>query len=258
MKLDFAAISDPGLVRSNNEDAYLTLPEKGLFVVADGMGGHNAGEVASALAVKALKEDAAKLPLIGLKVSWWRRLFSRRKEFDPVNFLHQVIHRANRNIYETAQTSPDTKGMGTTVAAMLRTDEAMLTAHVGDSRIYRLRDGRLDQLTQDHSLAQELVRKGVLTPEEAMYSAPSNVLTRALGVHEEVQEEISYHSLEPGDMILLGSDGLSNMVEDDEMAEILSQKGLPLRSKVQGLIEAALKHGGEDNVTAVVVHFSEG
>jgi protein phosphatase len=258
MKQDFAVISDPGLVRANNEDAYLTMPEVGLFAVADGMGGHNAGEVASALAVKMLREDAARLPVIGLKIRWWRRLFRRRPPaFDPVAFLHQAVARANRAIFEAAQASPETKGMGTTVAAMLRTDQAILTAHVGDSRIYRFRDGRLSQLTQDHSLAQELVRKGVLSPEEAMYSAPSNVLTRALGVRPEVQEEIAYHSLEPGDLILLGSDGLSNMVEEDEMLQILARKGAPVREKARNLIAAALKGGGEDNVTAVVVQFAD-
>ncbi|MBW2091210.1 MAG: Stp1/IreP family PP2C-type Ser/Thr phosphatase [Deltaproteobacteria bacterium] len=256
MKIDYAGQSDVGLVRENNEDAFLTLPERGLFAVADGMGGHKSGEVASAMAVAALSEGASDLPLLNAKIPWWRRLFRRRQDFDPIRFLHDTLARANAEIYEAAQASPENKGMGTTVAVVLKAGEAIVTAHVGDSRIYRLRESKFTQLTQDHSLATELVRQGVLTPEEALYSAPKNILTRALGVREDVTEEIIYHSLEPGDLFLIGSDGLTSMVEEEDIARIIARKNSSIEKKVEDLITAANEAGGEDNVTVVLVKFS--
>ncbi|MBW1710846.1 MAG: Stp1/IreP family PP2C-type Ser/Thr phosphatase [Deltaproteobacteria bacterium] len=256
MQIDYAGQSDPGLVRDNNEDSFLTLPEVGFFAVADGMGGHNSGEVASAMAVETLSEDASDLPRLKAKVPWWRRIFRRRQAFNPVSFLHDTITRANNKIFEAAQSCPEKKGMGTTVAIVLTAGEAVVTAHVGDSRIYRLRESKLTQLTQDHSLATELVRQGVLSPEEALYSAPKNILTRALGVREEVTEEIIYHSLESGDMLLIGSDGLTNMVEDEDIARIIVRKNSSVSQKVEDLVAAALEAGGEDNVTVVLIKFS--
>ncbi|MBW2087284.1 MAG: serine/threonine-protein phosphatase [Deltaproteobacteria bacterium] len=170
--------------------------------------------------------------------------------------MSEVVTRANAEIYKAAQSSPENKGMGTTLALTLKAGDAIVTAHVGDSRIYRLRENKLTQLTQDHSLATELIRQGVLTPEEALYSAPKNILTRALGVREEVSEEIIYHSLESGDLILIGSDGLTNMVEDEDIARIIARKNFSIQQKVEDLIAAANEAGGEDNVTVVLVKFS--
>ena len=236
MKIQYAALTDPGRIRDNNEDNFLTLPEQGLFLVADGMGGHNAGEVASRLAVETVTEEAARLPALNAKVSWWRRLFFKEKNtFNPVEWLHHTILKANSRIWDAAQAAEEKKGMGTTLALILRREQALLTAHVGDSRVYRFRKKKLSQLTQDHSLAQELVRQGVMTEEEALYSAPSNVLTRALGVRENVAEDIIYHSVESGDLFLLCSDGLYNMVDDDEMQNILRQN-LPIKDTTTTLL----------------------
>lgn len=255
MKMEYAAKSDPGMVRKNNEDNMLVLPEVGLFVVADGMGGHASGEIASKIAVETIKEEAAVIPKLGARRSFWKWLFGRKQTFNAMEFLKKTVKLANSRIYREAQKTPENHGMGTTVAAAIKTEEALLTAHVGDSRIYRLRDSKLTQLTSDHSLAAELVRQGVLTPEEALYSTPKNILTRALGVKEEVAEEIIYHSIEPGDMLLLGSDGLTNMVEDEDLARIISRKNKTIEEKVDDLVDTANKAGGDDNVTVVLVAF---
>jgi len=256
MKIQHAALSDPGKKRENNEDNYLALPDKGLFMVADGMGGHNAGELASATAVKTVAQQAERLPALEIRRSWWRRFFKRSKtNFNPVEWLHQSLAEANAQIYQAAQGADDKKGMGTTVAVILTREQALLTAHVGDSRVYRFRDRRLSPLTQDHSLAQELVRQGVMTEAEALYSAPSNVLTRALGVRNTVAEDIIYHSVEPGDVFLLCSDGLYNMIDDDDIIRIISQDRSSLEDKTRQLVEASNQAGGEDNITVILVLF---
>ena len=256
MKIDYAATTHPGQKRTNNEDSYLILADQGLFLVCDGMGGHNAGEVASAIAVSTVTEQAERLPSLNHHVSWWRRLFSSRSDdFNPVEWLHDTVTKANDRIYKAAQENPNRKGMGTTLALVLKRDQALLTAHVGDSRVYRLRHRKLTQLTQDHSLAQELVRQGVMTEEEALYSAPSNVLTRALGVRESVQEDIIYHSVEAGDLFLICSDGLYNMVDDDDIVQIIKKDGTPLNEMSDSLVHMANQAGGTDNITVVLARF---
>lgn len=256
--VEYAAKTHPGIKRESNEDNYLMLPEQGLFLVADGMGGHNAGEVASAVAVEILTEEATRLPALNASRSWWRRLFHREKNtFNPVEWLHNAVVKANDRIYKAAQSTEGRKGMGTTMALILKREgPSLLTAHVGDSRVYRFRQGRLTQLTQDHSLAQELVRQGVMTEEEALFSAPSNVLTRALGVKATVVEDIIYHSVESGDIFLVCSDGLYNMVDEDEMVDILANDSFStLDGKVNRLVDAACEAGGADNVTVILAYF---
>ena len=255
MKIQYAAITDPGMVRGNNEDNYLVLPDQGLFIVADGMGGHNAGEVASQIAVDTLAQEAEHLPALNARLPWWKRIFSRPAPFNPVQWLHDAITQANARIFQAAQESEGKKGMGTTIVLILKRELALLTAHVGDSRVYRIRKKKLSQLTKDHSLAEELVRQGVLTEEEALYSAPSNVLTRALGVREQVNEEIIYHSVEPGDVFLLCSDGLYNMVDEDVMARIVSTGDMSLEEKTAKLVAEANEQGGKDNITVVLAAF---
>ncbi|MFH1092235.1 MAG: Stp1/IreP family PP2C-type Ser/Thr phosphatase [Pseudomonadota bacterium] len=256
MKVQYAAKTHPGRKRDNNEDNLLVLPEQGLFLVADGMGGHNAGEVASAIAVDTVSQAAAELPALEAKIPWWKRLFGRAKNtFNPVEWLHNTIVQANERIYRSAQASKQKKGMGTTLAMILKRDQALLTAHVGDSRVYRFRQNKLTQLTQDHSLAQELVRQGVMTEAEALYAAPSNVLTRALGVREMVQEDIIYHSVESGDIFLLCSDGLYNMVDDDDISKIINNQGQSLEDTAKKLIDSANEAGGTDNITVVLANF---
>lgn len=257
MKIRYAALTDTGKVRDNNEDNYLALPEHGLFVVADGMGGHNAGEVASKMAVETIAEEAQHLPALNTKIPFLKRLLGHKENFNPVQWLHDSIIRANERIYKTAQASKGKKGMGTTLVLVLKREQALLTAHVGDSRAYRYRKKQLAQLTKDHSLAEEMVRQGLLTEEEALYSAPSNVLTRALGVRQDVSEEIIYHSVEPGDLFLLCSDGLYNMVEEEEMLRIFSKTKLSLEEKIAHLVGEANQQGGKDNITAILASFSE-
>ena len=220
------------------------------------MGGHNAGEVASAMAVETVTKEAYGLPALNQKPSWWSRLlFKSSQPLNPVEWLHNTVTKANAQIYEAAQSSEERHGMGTTLALILKREQALLTAHVGDSRVYRIRGSELIQLTQDHSLAQELVRQGVMTEEEALYSAPSNVLTRALGVKAKVTEDIIYHSVEPGDLFLLCSDGLYNMVDEDEMVRIVVRGDLDLQEKAHELVEAANNAGGTDNITVLLVRF---
>ncbi|MFH1136377.1 MAG: Stp1/IreP family PP2C-type Ser/Thr phosphatase [Pseudomonadota bacterium] len=256
MKFHYAALTDPGMKRDNNEDNCLVIPEQGLFVVSDGMGGHNAGEVASQLALDAVKEEAEKFPVPSSSRPWWKRIFFKPKNtFNPVEWIHQAVRNANSVILREARADPGKKGMGATLALVLKRDEALLTAHVGDSRVYRFRRGRLEQLTQDHSLAQELVRQGIMTEEEAMYSAPSNVLTRALGVRETVQEDIIYHSVEKGDSFLLCSDGLYNMLDDDDLVKVLGDARLSIQDKARRLVDQANENGGDDNITVVLAYF---
>lgn len=256
MKILYAAKSDPGKKRDNNEDNLLVLPDQGLFLVADGMGGHNAGEVASAMVVETVTREAAKLPAVHSKQSWWRRLFFRSKpNFNPVEWLHNTIALANERIWGAAQSQSGKKGMGTTVAMILKREQALLTAHVGDSRVYRIRNNQILQLTQDHSLAQELVRQGVMTEEEALYSAPNNVLTRALGVRDKVAEDIIYHSVESGDIFLLCSDGLYNMIDEEDMVRIIKENSA-LDIKASKLIAEANTAGGGDNITVVLAQFT--
>lgn len=257
MEIQYGALTDPGMVRDNNEDGFLTLPDHGLFVVCDGMGGHNAGEVASAMAIETVAKEATHLPALNARISWWRRLFRRKNPpFNPVSWLHNTIVQANATIHQAAQSTPDKKGMGTTLALILKREQALLTAHVGDSRVYRLRKSRLTQLTQDHSLAEELVRRGVMSPEEALYAAPSNVLTRALGVRSQVEEDIIYHSVEPGDLFLLCSDGLYNMVDEGDMARIMSSTDLSLQDRAAKMVASANEGGGKDNITVILALFS--
>lgn len=256
MQIQYSAKSDPGQVRDHNEDAFLALPDYGFFAVADGMGGHNAGEVASAMALETLGREAEeRLPNLARRPGWFKRLVTRPKRVEPRSFLSRAVKKANAEIFAAAQASPEKKGMGTTLVIVMQYGEALLTAHVGDSRVYRLRDSKLTQLTLDHSLASELVRQGVLTPEEALYSTPRNVLTRALGVKAGVEEEVVYHSLEPGDMLLLCSDGLTTMVEDEDLARVIANSKHTLDERVDDLVNLANAAGGEDNITAVLVRF---
>ena len=256
MAIQYAARTDPGRKRSNNEDNYYALPDHGLFLVCDGMGGHNAGEVASAMAIDTVAQEAKRLPPLNENISWWRRLFHSKDEgFNPVEWLHNTVARSNDLIHKAAQANAERKGMGTTLVLILKREQALLTAHVGDSRVYRYRRKQLSQLTQDHSLAQELVRQGVMTEEEALYSAPSNVLTRALGVRPRVEEDIIYHSIEPGDLFLLCSDGLYNMVDDDEIVAVIRHEQSPLQARCDTLVQKANEAGGADNITTLLASF---
>jgi serine/threonine protein phosphatase PrpC len=227
-----AVVTDTGRRRLGNEDAFIREPP--LFAIADGMGGARAGEVAAGLARGALAEAGA--------------------ETGGASGLGEVIVEANRRIWEHSLADPETEGMGTTVTVAL-VDEASGTVaigHVGDSRAYRWRDGDLEQLTTDHSLVAELVESGILTPEEAERHPQRSAITRALGTDPAV--EVDTFTLEgaPGDLFLLCSDGLSDMLADDEVAEVIAAADADPNRSAEALVLAANERGGEDNVTVVL------
>jgi serine/threonine protein phosphatase PrpC len=239
VRFEAAATTDPGLRRPDNEDAYLLDTERGLFCVADGMGGHAAGEVASRLAVEALAREMAR-PDAGAPLD------AR---------LRAAVAAANRAILEAAGRDPTLVGMGTTLTALaLATDDRSFTiAHIGDSRAYLYRQGALTQLTADHTWVQQQVDAGLLTPEEARRHPLASMLTRALGISDDPEVDIIHGELEPGDLILLCSDGLTGMVDDAELAAILARDDLPLDGLARELTAAANRNGGMDNITAILI-----
>jgi protein phosphatase len=224
-----AALSDVGRARQSNEDSYLE--RSPLFVVADGMGGARAGEVASAIAV-----DTAKSAEVGA---------------DPEQDLAEVARSANREIYRKAQEDAEHAGMGTTFTGALVTGRDVSIGHVGDSRMYRLRDGELERLTHDHSLVEEFVRQGKLTPEEAEVHPQRSIITRALGPEPEVEVDTFTYPGRDGDIYLMNSDGLTGMISEGVVQDILASDG-SLDDKAQRLIDAANEGGGRDNITVVL------
>jgi protein phosphatase len=252
-KVQFAALTDTGQVRDHNEDAIATLADVGLLVLADGMGGYNAGEVASGIAVKTVVE---------LVTSAAER--ENRADLDTTTgFMRQsialrdAVMRANKIIYQTAQSQPQCEGMGTTIIACLFHDNRVSIAHVGDSRMYRIRNGNLKQMTLDHSLLQELVDRGFYSPEEAQRSTNRNYVTRALGVEPTVDVEIQEAAVEPGDLYLLCSDGLPDMVEDDDIHLTISTFSANLEVATKQLIQLANEHGGRDNISVMLAEVKE-
>ena len=252
-KIDFAEITDTGRVREHNEDAIGTLPDIGLMVVADGMGGYNAGEVASGIAIQIVTE----LATIG----------AGREEGDDIDphsglmrqtiVLRDAVYRANKIIYQTAQSQTHCEGMGTTIVACMFCDNKISIAHVGDSRAYRMRGGQLEQITLDHSLLQELVDRGFYSEEEAQRSTNRNYVTRALGVEPTVEVEVNEHEVLPDDIYLLCSDGLPDMVEDDEIHLTISTFNASLEVVGQQLVDLANDHGGRDNISVMLAQVKE-
>lgn len=234
-----AGYSDPGRVRGNNEDYLDWDTTRGLALLADGVGGSSAGEVASRMAVSTLLE-LIPYPLVTTSVD------------ECCETLRRAIEQANRRIFEGGRDAPF-RGMSSTLVALWLCEGQAIFAHVGDSRIYRLRNGLLTQLTVDHSLVQEMVDSGVISRDEALHSTRRHIITRALGVRESVEVDIAVASLSPGDRYLLCSDGLSDMVDDTALAALLAMEDKPLPSRVDELIERANLCGGEDNIAALLV-----
>jgi PPM family protein phosphatase len=226
-----AAATDPGRRRRLNEDAYVCEPP--LFAVADGIGGAQAGEVASELAAATLRDDAGSDGGDG------------RQRVDA------LIQEANRRVYERQSQDAAVSGMGTTITVALVEDGSVWIGHVGDSRAYLIRDGRLEQLTEDHSLVAELVRSGKLSPEEAESHPQRSVVTRALGTDPDVDVDTFSVEAKPGDLFLLCSDGLTTMVDDSTILEEIDRHRDDLRAAAKGLVRAANRGGGEDNITVV-------
>lgn len=243
MQIEYAAQIDPGRVRQNNEDAVGVEPTHSFAVLADGMGGYNAGEVASAMAVACVREGLAK----------WCASSSGAQA--PAPRLAQAMavcaQQANTDILRAASANPQYANMGTTLVVMGFRQDRVVLAHVGDSRAYRLRAHTLSQLTKDHSLLQEQVDAGLLTREQAAVAPGKNLLTRALGVEEGVQVDLTELPAQPGDLYLLCSDGLTDMLSDDQIAQVLSTP-MPLARMAQTLIDQANALGGRDNIAVVL------
>jgi PPM family protein phosphatase len=247
-KLQCVGQTDTGRVREHNEDMIAFDGDLGLLVLADGMGGYNAGEVASGIAVKTIFNLVREsLEITDLTAADRNSGLSR-----STIILRDAVQRANKIIYQTARSQPQCEGMGTTVVAALLFDNRVSIAHVGDSRLYRVRANQIEQVTLDHSLLQELVDRGFYSPEEAQRASNKNYVTRALGVEANVDVEVQEQPVHKGDIFLLCSDGLSDMVEDDDMNLTVSTFGANLNSVAQHLVQLANDNGGKDNISVVM------
>lgn len=247
--LEMVGMTDPGRVRSHNEDALLFDADLGFVVLADGMGGYNAGEVASGATVDAI-DDVLR--------SEWLLVSSNSKAGPPLRLQAQemltvAIARANSVVYEMARNEPLYAGMGTTLVAALFCDNHLVVGHVGDSRLYRYRNADFSCLTRDHSLLQMQLDAGLLTPEEARHASGRNLVTRAVGVEPEVESEIQTFAAMPGDVYLLCSDGLTEMVEDDLIGDVLGMYADNLPLAAQTLVAQANANGGRDNISVALV-----
>jgi serine/threonine protein phosphatase PrpC/CRP-like cAMP-binding protein len=248
----FSATTDVGRLRDHNEDNYLVDKKLCLFVVADGMGGHAAGEVASALAVRIIHEELRKeretIEAAGAQSRGGKTILT---------LLELSVQRACAKIHEEARADPSKRGMGTTLSALLFAGSHGYIAHVGDSRIYLLRDGRIQQVTEDHTVFNELVKRGKLTREQIEKVAQKNAITRAVGVYERVEVDTLTIEVLPGDQFLLASDGLHGYIAHHAELEPYFDEQDP-QAATDGLIELANKKGGKDNITAVLVRLGEG
>ena len=241
VRLSVGSGSDAGRVRDLNEDHFLVRTSDGskgnLFLVADGMGGHQKGEIASQLAADIVAQSYYRL------------------RGSPPDAISAAIRKANDTIYNQASTNPDLKGMGTTLTALVLDRDNAIVAHIGDSRAYLVRNGTIQQITRDHSWVAERVRQGLLTPEEAKNHRWRNVITNALGSRAEVRIDMTATKVQAGDLIVLCTDGLPTMVPDDEIRRVAAEFDPP--QAVETLIREAVETGGQDNITVVVVRIEE-
>lgn len=253
-KVSSALLTDMGRVRTNNEDSVAEDVSLGLFVLADGMGGYNAGEVASGITIASV---------INTVRAEEKTLF--KDKVDPVTghrrealMLRHAIETAHTTIYHVSQSQPQCAGMGTTVVACMLRDDHLSIAYVGDSRLYRLRNGVLEQITRDHSLVEELIARGHYSRPEAMKLVRKNIVTRALGVEPQVTVDLIEETVEAGDIILLCSDGLSDMCNDEIIRKLLVGYADDLNEAARKLVEAANSRGGKDNISVVLVRINSG
>ncbi|MFC4160914.1 Stp1/IreP family PP2C-type Ser/Thr phosphatase [Chitinimonas lacunae] len=247
--LEMVGLTDPGMVRGHNEDSIVFHPECGLAVLADGMGGYNAGEVASGIATTLISEGVrASIEVVA------------PHQPEPMSgkpaahrILRSEIEKANLAIFQTAQSQPQCAGMGTTLVAALLYDNRLTVAHVGDSRLYRLRGDQFMALTKDHSLLQEQIDSGLLTPEQARLSQNKNLVTRAVGIDPQLDPELNDVEVRPGDLFLLCSDGLNDMVPEEDIGLVLTTLTSNLPLAAQQLIQMANDNGGRDNVSVILI-----
>ena len=240
--------TDVGNVRDHNEDSIMVDENIGLAILADGMGGHRGGEIASAMTVSTildtLKTDLKKLSAGDIDESTGYSVESMA--------IHDAVAQANASVFKASTENQNYRGMGTTVVVVLFYDNRFTVAHVGDSRLYRLRDGELEQITRDHSLMQELIDRGFYTPQQAKQSLNKNLVTRAIGIDEGVQIDIQEDIAHVDDIYLLCSDGVTDMIDDNLIQEIIIQCDNDLELAARELIRQANEHGGKDNISAVL------
>ena len=247
MNYTFSAQTDPGRVRTNNEDAVTFDEVTRLCVLADGMGGYNAGEIASGMATAFIKSEL---------VRWLSEAGPQANAGEVSRALEICVDNANRSILNAAHANPAYAGMGTTLVAGVFQDALLMVGHIGDSRCYRWRGNQLMQITKDHSLLQVQIDAGFLTPEQAALSPNRNLVTRALGVENDVRLELHAHAVEAGDVYLMCSDGLSDMVDDVSIARIL-HNGTSLDQMSQQLVCQANENGGRDNITVLLIQAAD-
>lgn len=242
MTYEFCALTHPGLARENNEDSVIVDETAGLGVLADGMGGYNAGEVASGMATAFIRSEMGR---------WLMQAGPRANGKEIRRAMEICVDNANRSVFHAANTNPQYSGMGTTLVVAAFQESRLILGHIGDSRCYRLRGDVLSRITRDHSLLQEQLDAGLITPEQAAVSLNKNLVTRALGVEDTVLLDVAEHSVQAGDLYLLCSDGLSDMVEDTELGRLLLVRNR-LDQKARSLIDAANAHGGRDNISVLL------
>ncbi len=248
LKLVIHGVTDVGMNREHNEDSIGWDTGLGLVLLADGMGGHNAGEIASELAVTTIREALHDV------------LLPELVEANVINFadaVREAVVYANEEIHLQAHQRIECAGMGTTLVMALFHDKKITYAHVGDSRIYRFRNGEVEQITSDHSLVQEMVDNGYLSEEEAMLSTNRNLITRALGIAPDVEVDVVTNDLEQDDVYLLCSDGLSDLVDEEDMQATLLQHQKGLHAAAQTLVDLANARGGTDNISVILVALNE-
>ncbi len=243
MKYEFSLCTDTGLQRANNEDSIVVDEARRLAVLADGMGGYNAGEVASGMATAFISAELSR---------WLAEAGDQASPREVRRAMEICVGNANRAIFDAAHTHALYAGMGTTLVLAAFLDERVLVGHIGDSRCYRWRGAHLARITRDHSLLQEQIDAGLITPQQAAVSVHRNLVTRALGVEDAVVLEVSEHRIEPGDLYLLCSDGLTDMVHEEAIAGLLDQ-ALPLQEKARALVARANAQGGRDNISVILV-----
>ena len=248
LRFEFCSATDTGRSRNNNEDSVAYDDAALLAVLADGMGGYNAGEVASGMATSFIKAELGR---------WLTEATAQATDADVRRAMDICVDNANRAIFNAANSNPQYAGMGTTLVVAVFRDERVLLGHVGDSRCYRLRGGRLQQITRDHSLLQEQIDAGLITPEQAAFSANKNLVTRAVGVEDNVLLETHQHEVQPGDVFLMCSDGLSDMLDDEGIAQVLLAHD-SLETGSRALVDAANDAGGKDNISVILVRASGG
>ncbi len=248
MPYEFSSAIDAGRARSNNEDSVVIEEACALAVLADGMGGYNAGEVASSMATSFIATELGR---------WLRESGGPATDADVRRAMDICVDNANRAIFNAANSNPQYAGMGTTLVVGVFREAQLLVGHVGDSRAYRLRGGRLQQITRDHSLLQEQIDAGLITPEQAAFSANKNLVTRAVGVEDTVLLEVHVHEVQSGDVYLLCSDGLSDMLPDLAIGQILGSM-TSLADGCQALVNAANDAGGRDNISVILARSQGG